>query len=78
MSDPVDPQIPDITDDDVVDTDDPNPEALARFFYDERHRIAPDPKRESSLDKLKPQERALVIFVFAAIIAKLKREWRPI
>jgi hypothetical protein len=68
----------DIEPEDVVDTDDPSPEALARFFYSERHRIAPDSLRDVSLDELSDQEKALVIFVFAAIVGKLKREWRPV
>jgi hypothetical protein len=68
----------DIEPDDVVDTDDPHPEALARFFYKERHRIAPDAHRVADIDELSPEEKALAIFVFAAIIALLKRQWRPV
>ena len=65
----------DLTDDDVVDTDTPDPEALARLFYVIRHELAPDKKRKASLDDEPELIRVLMIFVFAAIIEKLKREW---
>jgi len=61
---------------DAVDTDPPDPEALARFFYAERHRLAPDPARAATFDDEPELVRVLVLFVFAALIGKLVREWQ--
>jgi len=74
---PVDDDFGDFTDDDAVDSAPPDAEALARRFYAERHRLAPDPTRAASLDDLHPFERALVVYVFAVLIVRLAREWRP-
>lgn len=65
----------DIEPDDLLDAADPDPEALARFFVREQRRLSGDVSRPLDLDHLHPYERALLLFVFAAIIAKLKREW---
>ena len=64
----------DLTPDDVVDTAPPDPEVLARMFYEEARRLSKDASRPR-FDDLHPWERALVLFVFAAIIARLVREW---
>ena len=66
----------DIESDDVVDTDPPDPEALARLFYRIRNRIAPDPSRKATLDEEDELTKILVIYVFAHIVDKLIREWQ--
>jgi len=66
----------DITPDDVVDSAPPDPEALARLFARERRRIADD-DYYPDFDEMHDYEKALHVFVFAAIIDKIAREWRP-
>lgn len=73
----------DLEADDVVDTDPPDPEALARLFYAVRHELAPDDRdpqdpgfRHARFDDEHELVRILMIFVFARIIDKLVREWQ--
>lgn len=65
----------DITPDDLVDSDPPDPEALARFFCRERARITEGELPD--FEDLHEYEKVLLIFVFAAIVDKIAREWRP-
>ena len=48
-----------------------DPEAVARIFVLIRHQLASD---HPEWDHLHPWERALLVFVFAALLARLKRE----
>lgn len=66
----------DLEPDDVVDSAPPDPEALARLFYREARRLSGDNTRPE-FDDLPELERVPALFVFAAIIARLQREWRP-
>lgn len=61
--------------DDALDIADPDPEALARFFVREQRRLSGDNNRPPTFDELHPFEQALLLFVLASLIAKLKREW---
>jgi hypothetical protein len=63
----------DLEDDDVVDTADADPEAVARLFYREARRLSGDDTRPL-FDDLHEWERALVVFVFAALLLRLRRE----
>jgi hypothetical protein len=61
---------------DAVDTALPDPEALARFFYAERHRLAPAKSRAARFDDEPELVRILMLFVFAGLIDKLVHEWQ--
>lgn len=63
----------DMTDDDSVDTADFDPEAVARIFLELQIELSGDPTRVR-LDELHPYEKALLIFAFAVLLARLKRE----
>jgi hypothetical protein len=66
----------DATPDDSADTAPPDGEALARLYLAERRRVTGDPDQPATLEALHPWERAALLFVFAAIAARLIRE-RP-
>lgn len=63
----------DITDDDVFDPSDLDPEAVARIFLELQIELSGDPTRVR-LDELHPYERALLIFAFATLILRLRKE----
>lgn len=66
----------DIEPDDLPDSAPPDPEALARQFYRDARRLSGDPGRPE-FDDLPELERILALFVFASIIDRLRKEWRP-
>lgn len=60
------------TPEDSFDHAPPDPEAVARIFAVLRHHFAPEQPRR--WDDLHPWEQALLVFVFAALLARLRRE----
>jgi hypothetical protein len=58
---------------DPCDTDPPDPEATARIFVALLHDLAPQ-GRVRDIDLLDPWEKALLVFAFAALLARLRRE----
>ena len=61
---------------DVVDTDPPDPLAVARLMVRLERQLSGDPDRPTTFEQLSPEERALRLYVLAYVIAKLAREWR--
>jgi hypothetical protein len=73
MSD-VDPEaFGDFTEDDSFDSDPPDPEAVARIFLLTERQVTGDDNRPE-LDELHPWERAMLVFAFAVLLARLRRE----
>ena len=70
------PSIGDMTPDDATDPDEPDPEALARRFLQDERDLSGDTTRPL-FDDLHPFAKALLLFAFARLIARIKREWRP-
>lgn len=67
----------DITPDDVVDTEPPDPVALARLLHSKIRDITGDPGRKL-FDQLEPLEQWVYIMTFRHIIDKLTREWQKV
>jgi len=63
----------DFTDDDSFDPDAPDPEAVSRIFVHLLRQVTGDSKRKE-FDKLSPAERAMYVFAFAFLLARLRRE----
>ena len=70
MTEPV--PIGDLTDDDVYDTADADPEAVARFLLGALR--ARDPRRFRRWDDHTPAERRLWIAALGELLLKLRRE----
>lgn len=62
----------DVEPDDLFDDAPPDPEAVARIYAALRHRFAPDQPRR--WEDLHPWERALLLYVFVELVARLRRE----
>lgn len=62
--------------DDAADTAHPDGEALARLFVIERRRATGDSNQPAVLEDVPRLERIMLLFVFAAIAARLRDE-RP-
>jgi hypothetical protein len=65
----------DIEPSDVVDTEPPDPVALARLLHKKLREITGDPNRKL-FDDLEPLEQWILIIAFRHIIEKLTREWQ--
>jgi hypothetical protein len=63
----------DRSDEDSLDIDAPDPEAVARIFLLLEWQLSGDDQRPL-FDDLHPFERALLVFAFAALLARLRRE----
>lgn len=59
--------------DDSLATDGPDFEAVARIFVELERRLSGDETRPRFND-LHPWQRALLVYAFAALLARLKRE----
>lgn len=60
---------------DVVDTEPPDPTALARLLHKRLREITGDPSRKL-FDDLDPLEQWVFIVAFRYIIEKIDREWQ--
>ncbi len=60
--------------DDAADIAAPDGEALARLFVILRKRMSGDPDQPATLDECHPFERALLLYVFTALAARLADE----
>lgn len=63
----------DIEPDDIFDTDEPDPAAVARIFVMEERTVTGDDERPT-FDELHPWEQAMLIYAFARLLARLRRE----
>ena len=61
---------------DAVDTDPPDPLAVARLMVRLERQLSGDDNRPATFEQLHPFERALRLYVLAVVIAKLRREWK--
>ena len=64
----------DWTEDDSADTALPDGEALARLFVILCRQVTGDGNRPKTLDEVEATERAMLLFVFALVAARLRRE----
>ena len=60
---------------DSVDTDPPDPLALARIIVRLERQLSGDDNRPATFEALHPDERALRLYVLTVVIARLRREW---
>lgn len=63
----------DMTEDDSYDPSPADPMAVARFFVDLERFVTGDPHRKI-FDELSEEERAMLVFAFFYLLARLKRE----
>jgi len=61
---------------DAVDTDPPDPLALARLIVSLERAYSRDPDRAATFEELHPFERALRLYVIADVIGRLTRQWK--
>lgn len=61
---------------DSTDTDHPDGEALARIFVALCRAVTGDTHRPERLEDVEPRERAMLLYVFALLADRLRRE-RP-
>jgi hypothetical protein len=66
----------DIEPGDLADTDPPDPLTLARMIVRLERALSGDAARPAELEDMHPFEQALRVYVIAAVIARLVREWQ--
>lgn len=65
----------DFDSDDAADPSPPDGVALAHIFVAECRRVTGDGHRPKTLEEVDVLERAMLLYVFAAIVDRLKEEW---